>query len=137
MKKFFLTLLTGFCIFLSGCDRQKPAIFFSSAPIEKETFAPQKMEKTFKVGQKIYFVVYYPKGFPSDCIRLQTISRRRDVPFYGISIEQVRDVSVKKGGMLYCGTFYFYRKNLYYLRVFSPEDWNMPLVQESFMIEDR
>ena len=137
MKKFLTVLILVFAVFLGGCDRERPAIFFSSHPIDKNTFNPDQVSnKNFWVGQKIYFLVYYPKGFPTNSIRLQVITKKDDVKFYGIDIVQVRDVHVKQGSMIYRGSFCLYKNSLHYLRVFSPDDWYVPLVQDWFWVRE-
>ncbi len=137
MKQVLSVLLICFSLFMSGCDKEKPAIYFSSRPIEKQNFSPESMEKAFAPGQRVYFIVYYPKGFETQTIRLQIVSKKETAPFYGVGIEQVRDVKVKEGYQIFSDTFCLYRDGFYFLRVFSPKDWQKPLVQDYFWIKSK
>ena len=137
MKKILTVFFLIFTIFLEGCSKEQPAILFSSNPIDKNTFSNDyTSNKNFRVGQKIYFLIYYPKGFPTNSIRLQIITKKDDIKFYGIDIVQVRDIYVKQGDIIYLGSFCLYKNSLHYLRVFSSNDWNVPLIQDWFWVRE-
>lgn len=135
MKKLIILLAMCVMVFCTSCDRSKPVLLFSPSEIEYGHFGFQDAKTDFDAGKKIYFVVYNPKPFTSDIMRLQTLKLDLKAPSYGITLVQGRDIEIDKSMPYFTGSFVVYAPGYYMLRVFSRDNFNLPLVESGFNVK--
>ncbi|OGI21094.1 MAG: hypothetical protein A2255_04440 [Candidatus Melainabacteria bacterium RIFOXYA2_FULL_32_9] len=135
MKKYiFLLLFFSITILFSGCNKNKALIFFSANPITIETFSMDKVETTFQEGQKIYFVLFNPKPFTSDILRIQVLKIDRKAPYYGFTIAHARDIEIDKTLNYATDYFCIHQEGYYILRIFSKDKLERPIAEADFEI---
>lgn len=137
MKK--LILLLVFIItftFISGCDKKENAyIYFSSGPINKDSFSVSKAQTDFMAGQRINFVIFTPEPFNTNKIRLQFLKiDQKSSPLNIFTVAQVRDIQVDPDKNYVVNNVYLYLEGYYILRVFKKSDWKKPFAQADFKV---
>lgn len=95
MKKFLCILTLLFCsLALCGCDKERPGILFSSTPFSKEL--GYKEQSVYHKGDKIYYLLYNPKGFETRLLKVQVF--RKDTgadEFFGYEYLYNKTVELK------------------------------------------
>ena len=77
MKKIILVIFIFlFSITLSGCNKDKPAIIFSTKPFNNETM--YKPQNIFHKGERIYYAVYNPDNFKTRLLKLQVFKKESE-----------------------------------------------------------
>lgn len=132
--KFVLPVLL-FLLPLYGCNRDKGHLYFSSRPITKQTFSYENLEKVFKVGERVNFLVIHPEEFKNSLIRIQIIKVSDKVNQYGYSLAHARDIEIETGSKYFIDDFFLYKDGYYIMRVFSHDDMNHPIVETDFWIK--
>jgi hypothetical protein len=139
MKKFcivnkilILTIFSTLLIFTSGFSKKHPYyLILSSQPITKKTL---QSEKSFKVGEKINFAVFYPDGLTDPLVRIQIIKENEKTHGPGYTIEHARDIEIDPSKNFFINSFYIYSNGHFYFRVFSHADFNKSLTQTDFWV---
>lgn len=133
MKKILFILI----LFLStaglfGCDGQKPdkaGILFSSIPFSKET--GYKRADTFKKGNKVYYLIYNPKGFKTRLLKVQ-VFRKDDGEaageFFGYEYlyNKTIELSDKK---FHTDYFIINKKGFYIFQIFEYTNTIKPIIK--------
>ena len=78
-----LLIIALFLLFANPCfaffwdKKEKPSLFLSSKDprIEISADKPLSNEGVFKLGDRIYFLIYNPEGFKSDYIKYQIVKQ--------------------------------------------------------------
>jgi len=134
MRNFFTVLLLFLLLTFSGCDREKPLIFFSSKPITSNLDF-NNPEVVFAPSTRINFVVYNPKGFKSKKIRLQVIKMSDKVPILGYTLEHARDIEINPSQNYFISDFYIHNTGCFMLRVFGHDYFEEPIVERMFWVK--
>lgn len=133
MKNWLLLVILVFT--LTGCDKNKNYVFFSSKPITSQTFSFNQSEKVFESGQKINLVFVTQNPFNSNKIRLQVLKVKENVQVYGYTLESARDIEIDVTKNYFISNFYIHSTGYYILRVFSHSDMEKPLSETDFWIK--
>jgi len=133
MKNIFI-LLSCLIILLSGCDKEKPVIFFSREPFNLSFMKYNNFKTLFQEGDRVYFFLYNPKPFGSNMMRLQILKLDRKAPFFGISLAMSRDVEIDKSLNYYTDYFCLHKQGSYVLRIFSMDRLDKPVSQAEFEV---
>lgn len=137
LKYFIPLLLIVFtCIsLLSGCDKDKPVILFTSGEITPENFSMDKFKKTFSVGERIDFLFYHPKPLKYNVVRLQVLKINFVEPWFNYSIAYGKDINADLTLNYVTDHFYLHQDGCYMLRIFSREDYNNPIAEAGFLVK--
>lgn len=133
MKKFIYIFILGTTLLLSGCDKNKAGILFSSSPITK-SFSIYDAKVEFDKDQKIYFVFYNPKSFTTNQLRLQVIKIDQKWPAESLSIEYGQDININASNHFVLDYFVIHNTGYYVLRIFSPDNYKHPLIESDFKV---
>jgi hypothetical protein len=134
MMKKFLLFIFACTILLSGCDKEKAAIFFTSGAITPENFSVQKCQKVFNVGQRIDFLLYNPKPLTNSVIRIQVLKIDSNEFVSGFTIAHARDIEINTRLNYATDYFYLYQEGAYMLRIFSKSNLEKPIAEEGFYV---
>lgn len=121
----FFALIMSISLF--GCDKEKPVIAFSTTPFSRETgYSPQN---NFKVGEKIYYAVYNPKGFNTRLLKLQVFKKEveKSGDYWGYEYLYNNTLELKNK---YAYTDYVIVHNTgrYFFQIFDFTDFQEPVV---------
>jgi len=133
MKK-FLILICLLLLPMSGCDKERSVILFSSGAITPENFSVEKCRNTFQVGQRIDFILYHPKPLTNSIIRLQVLKLESNGFASGYSIAYARDIEIDTRMNYATDSFYLYKEGDYVLRIFSTDNFETPVAEGMFTI---
>ena len=137
MKKIIFIIFLSTIIFC-GCefalDHENAAVFFSPRPITKESFNPDTVQNTFDTGQLIYFCIYSKTPFNANEGRMQILKKDPKTQMYGYSLERGEGILFNPTKNYYMGSFTIFSEGYYLLRIFSKNNPNEPLAQNSFWI---
>jgi len=140
MKKIILILLFIFVISPAGfCwgKKDRPVLILSSKnPNEISSYDEKIEEKSvFKVGQKIYFLVYTKEGFKSQYIKYQIVKQDDKAHVAGFS--RIANVLVKvKNKNSHVDYFTLSQAGKYYLQIFDVENLHQWLAIGGFIVVD-
>jgi len=129
----FILSVFVFCGF-SLPQRQKPFILFCPLPINQDTIS--SATNMFKAGDKIYYMIYTPKGFQDDCIRIQLIKQDDKVPIGGYTVMYTQDVDVPLNATTYSNDITIPGKGIYIMQVAEMNNFRKALMYGSFRVED-
>ena len=115
-------------------QRQKPFVLFCPLPIDQNTISTATT--VFKAGEKIYYMIYIPKGFQDDFIRIQLIKQNDKVPIGGYTVRYTQDVDVPLNSTTYYNDVTISEKGVYIMQVAEMNNFNKALVYGSFRVED-
>ena len=90
----------------------------------------------FKAGDKIYYMIYTPKGFQDDCIRIQLIKQDDKVPIGGYTVMYTQDVDVPLNATTYSNDITIPGKGIYIMQVAEMNNFRKALMYGSFRVED-
>ena len=137
MKKIIFIIFLSTIIFC-GCefalDNENAAIFFSPIAITKENADPSMAQNTFDIGQPIFFCIYSKTPFNSNEGRLQILKKDHISQMYGYSVVYGKDILLNPAQNYYTDSFTIYSEGYYLLRIFSKNNPNEPLAQNTFWI---
>lgn len=137
MKKIIFIIILSTIVFC-GCefalDHENAAIFFSPRPITKEGFDEEMIQNTFEQGQSIYFCIYSKIPFNTNEGRLQIFKKDPKTQLYGYSLEQGKDIVLNPVKNYYTDSFAIYSEGYYLIRIFSKNNPNEPLAQNTFWV---
>lgn len=120
-----LSLFTSFV--LTGCDKEKPAILFSSAPFSKET--GYKPQNTFKKGEKIYYLLYNPDEFKTRLIKVQAFRKDANADeFWGYEYLYNKTVELQDK-RLYADYFIMNKTGFYIFQIFEYTNTLKPVIK--------
>jgi hypothetical protein len=133
---YILIIILCFCtILFTGCDKDKSFILFTSGEITPENFSMDRCKKAFKIGERIDFLLYNPKPLKHNVIRLQVLKVNFVEPSFNYSIAYGRDINIDISLNYATDHFYLYDRGYYMLRIYSPEDYDMPVAESGFTVE--
>ncbi|MDD3012111.1 MAG: hypothetical protein PHC34_00210 [Candidatus Gastranaerophilales bacterium] len=134
MKKVIL-IICSLLLLISGCDKEKSAIFFSSSTITPENFSIENCQNTFQVGQRINFLLYNPKPLTNNIIKLQVVKLESNGFASGYSIAYARDIEIDTRMNYATDCFYLHKEGNYVLRIFSRNDFLTPVAEQIFTVK--
>lgn len=134
MKRILL-IVCVFMLMLSGCDKDKAAIFLSSEPITPENYSIDKYRKAFNQEQRINFLLYTPKPLTSNIIRIQVLKLDNNGFASGYSIVHARDIEIDNSLNYVTDYFCLYRQGNFALRIFSRDNYETPIAEASFTVK--
>lgn len=128
-------LIFFFALFLlCGCNREKAAILFSSEPITKE-FTLDKAGNQFKIGQKIYFVLYNPKPYTGNVLKIQVLKADDKMTVFVPTIAHAREIEINPDNPYVVNNFVLHSAGNYWLRVFSRDNLEAPIAEANFKVD--
>lgn len=133
MKKLFLAIL--FCIFLlCGCKYDRGIILFNTQPITKENALHDN--KTFAIGQRVYYLFIAPKRMENKYIRVQIFKMTDKAPLGDVDIVRTKDFRLMKDERYYHSDYFtLHEKGRYVMQVFSIDDLMNPLSLNDFYVK--
>ncbi len=135
LKNFGLIFI--FFIFLTaiyGCDKEKPGILFSSTPFSKEL--GYKEQSIYKKGEKIYYLLYNPKGFKTRLLKVQVFRKDIDADeFFGYEYLYNKTVELKDR-KFYTDYFIINKKGYYVFQTFEFTNTIKPVIIGVVRVED-
>lgn len=133
MKRFILVIFLC-TILLCGCKYNRGIILFNTQPITKENALYDN--KSFAIGQKIYYLFIAPKRMENKYIRVQIFKMTDKAPWGGIDIVRTKDFRLMKDQRYY-HTDYFtlHEKGRYVMQIFSINDLMHPLSLNDFYVK--
>lgn len=135
LKNFMFLTIFLICLFiLCGCDREKPGILFSSTPFSKEL--GYKEQSIYKTGEKIYYLLYKPKGFETRLLKVQVFRKDDGADeFFGYEYLYNKTVELKDR-KFYTDYFIINRKGFYVFQAFEFTNTLKPVILGIVKIED-
>ena len=135
MKNIFIFLTLLFlCFTLCGCDREKPGILFSSTPFSKELGYTE--QSVYKKGEKIYYLLYRPKGFETRLLKVQVFRKNDGADeFFGYEYLYNKTVELKDR-KFYTDYFIINRKGYYVFQAFEFTNTIKPVIIGIVKVED-
>lgn len=133
MKKIILIFIFSLIIF-TGCKYDKGIILFNSQPINSENALNNS--KTFKIGQRVYYLFIAPKKMNNKFIRVQVFKMTDKAPLGGYEVVRTIDYRLMKDERYYHSNYFtFHEKGRYVMQVFSTEDFQHPLSIGDFYVK--
>lgn len=133
MIRVLITIFSAL-VLLCGCDREERAmIFFSSKPITQE-FTFDKAENNFELKNKIYFVLYNPKPYTCNVVKLQVLKSEDKSSVFVSTIAQAREIEIDPDNPYILNSFVLYSEGNYWLRVFSRDNLEVPIAEANFRV---
>ncbi len=128
-----LSLVCSF-VLLSGCDKTKPGILFSSTPFSKELgYTPQN---TFKKGDKVYYIAYNPDDFKTKLIKVQVFRKNDDADeFFGYEYLYNKTVELKDK-KFHTDYFVINKKGFYIFQIFEYTNTIKPIIKGIIKVVD-
>lgn len=136
MKKFLkLCLCLCFLLFLlCSCTYERGLILFNTQPITKENALQD--QKTFQVGQKVYYLFIAPKKMKGGFIRVQVFKMTDKAPWGGNEVVRTKDYRLMKDERYYHTNYFtFHEGGRYVMQVFSHDDFQHPLALNDFYVK--
>ena len=128
------SLIIFVCCAFIGRKKEKSFIMFSATPItEGAELFPQT---DFQLGQNIYYMIYSPKGFEDDLLRIQVIKKNDKSAHEGYNIRYAQDVEVPLGGKIYTDKLRLYEKGIYVMQATEFSNDTHSLAYGVFGIKD-
>lgn len=140
MKKLFLILICILFLFLPSYawwgKKSKPVLYLSSFDPRIVKY-DEKIENAtvFKTNERIYFMIYVPKGFKSPYIKYQIV-RQEDEAHTG-GYKRIRNITRRVDEKdTYVDYFTISRPGKYYIQVFDITNLQQWLAIGAFMVKD-
>ncbi len=135
MKKILLILILLLCSFtLTGCDKEKPGILFSSTPFSKEL--GYKEQSVYKKGDKIYYLLYNPKDFKTRLLKVQVFRKDAGADEF-LGYEYLYNQTVElKDRKFYTDYFIINRAGFYIFQAFEFTNTIKPVIIGVVKVED-
>lgn len=137
MKKIFLLALIPIIFVMSGCskeEKQYPFLALHAQPITKDNVFD--VEQNFKLGERIYYLIWSPKGFKSDSIRVQILKKNEKYSHWGLSLYDSTDELVDPTLKYYKDYFVINQTGLYLISIFQADDYKTPLIRANFWVSE-
>ena len=130
-----LLCLIILCVFLCSCTYQRGLILFNVQPITKENALTD--QKTFKTGQKVYYLFIAPKKMNNEFIRVQIFKMTDLAPWGGYDVVRTKDYRLMLDERYYhTNYFVLHEKGRYAMQVFSHDDFQHPLALNDFYVKN-
>lgn len=141
MKRISICLSVLICcvLILSSCGKQNIFLFLSNKPINLNNFTHIPEMPVFYTGQRIYFTLVSKKDIESPVLRLQTIKleNKYGYPISQIEIPYAVDIERGKNKKVVADYFVLHQDGNYFIRIFSLDKLNRPLIQTEFIVKKR
>lgn len=121
---------------LSGCNKEKALIFYRSKPIVWGEFTVNDAELHFNREKRIYFILYNPKPFTTNILRLQILKIERKYQSQSIKIIYGKDIGINPSKPYVTDYFVLQQSGYYRLRIFSPDKYYVPLAEADFHVDE-
>jgi PBP1b-binding outer membrane lipoprotein LpoB len=137
MKKYLFLILLIPILLISGCKKKQHAILLlNDNPINTANYRNLEEKPTFKVRQKIYFLLAAKEPIESNMVRLQVIKVDNK---YGYNISQVEialgtDLEVGESKHIISDSFALHQEGNYFIRIFAINRLHKPLAESEFTI---
>ena len=132
LKLFCLIILS---VTLCSCTYERGLILFNTQPVTRENALAD--QKTFNVGQKIYYLFIAPKKVDNEFIRVQIFKMTDLAPWSGNEVVRTKDYRLMLDERYYhTNYFVLHEKGRYVMQVFSHNDFQHPLALNDFYIKD-
>ena len=132
LKLFCLIILS---VTLCSCTYERGLILFNTQPVTRENALAD--QKTFNVGQKIYYLFIAPKKMDNEFIRVQIFKMTDLAPWGGNEVVRTKDYRLMLDERYYhTNYFVLHEKGRYVIQVFSHNDFQHPLALNDFYIKD-
>lgn len=127
MKKIILVIFIFlFSITLSGCNKDKPAIIFSTKPFNNETM--YKPQNIFHKGERIYYAVYNPDNFKTRLLKLQVFKKESEKSeHWGYEYLYNRTLELKNK-KTFADYIVINNTGIYVFQIFDFTDFQQPVV---------
>lgn len=123
-----------FCCGFFCRKKEVPFILFSSEPI---TTGAELVAKTdFRLGERIYYMIFAPKGFNDDVLRIQIIKKNDKGGFEGYTVKYAQDIVVDIGSKVYSGSLQLYDSGMYIAQVVEFSNSTKPIAYAVFGVKD-
>ena len=132
LKLFCLIILS---VTLCSCMYERGLILFNTQPVTRENALAD--QKTFNVGQKIYYLFIAPKKMDNEFIRVQIFKMTDSAPWGGNEVVRTKDYRLMLDERYYhTNYFVLHEKGRYVMQVFSHNDFQHPLALNDFYVKD-
>ena len=132
LKLFCLIILS---VTLCSCTYERGLILFNTQPVTRENALAD--QKTFNVGQKIYYLFIAPKKMDNEFIRVQIFKMTDLAPWGDNEVVRTKDYRLMLDERYYhTNYFVLHEKGRYVMQVFSHNDFQHPLALNDFYIKD-
>ena len=113
-------LLILFFVFVCLCGfskrtKEKPFIMFASDEVTLTNLASTKT--TFEKGDDIHYLVYVPKGFQDDFVRIQVLKKDTKTDFSGYKVKYTYDTEVTPKSSTLAGKLTVYEEGLFVMQI--------------------
>ena len=133
MKKILLIFLLSFFL-LCGCSSKKGIILFNSQPITRQNALQD--QKTFGIGQKVYYLFIAPQKMENEFIRVQVFKMTDKAAWGGYEVKRTKDYRLMKDERYYhTNYFVLHEKGRYILQVFAHDNFQHPLAYNDFYVK--
>lgn len=137
MKKYLFIIVFLSVFLLSSCEKQEAAIFLSDSPIEVKNISYLPDNPTFRVRQRIYFLLASKKPIECPVLRLQTIKLENKYgdPIPQMEIPYATDIERGENQHIVSDYFVLHQSGDYFVRIFALNRLSKPIAQTEFVIE--
>ncbi len=133
MKRFWILTIILCCIFLSGCEKNQPLLFFNSQPITPQTI--NHPGRNFAADQPIHYILIVPKGFKNDYIRTQIVKKDEKTAHWGYKIYQSKDFRIDTTKNYFINYFVINEPGYYFMQIFSFDNFDIPITRNDFWVK--
>lgn len=125
-------------LIFSGCEfaleHQTACVVFSSRPMTKNNLNLKNFDESFPANYPIYFGVYSKEPFNTNEGRIQILKKDPKSTAFGYSLEHGRDIELNPAQNYTTGAFTLYSEGFYLMRIFSKNNPNIPIAQNTFWV---
>lgn len=123
-----------FAIFLSGCKKDQPLLFFNTQPITRETVSHPS--RNFALGEPVHYILIVPKGFKSEYLRVQLVKKEEKTNHWGYKIYQSKDYHIDTSKKYYIGKVVPGEKGYYFMQIFQFGNFDIPVARNDFWVRE-
>lgn len=132
MRRVLWILLFFCCLFLCGCKKDQPLLFFNSQPITSQTI--NHPGRNFSANQPIYYILIVPKGFKNDYIRAQIVKKDEKTAHWGYKIYQSKDFRIDRTKNYFINSFVLNEPGYYFMQIFPFNNFDVPIARNDFWV---
>ena len=134
MKKIFVIFLIFISVFLCGFNKRKPLILLSPRTIVQGN--EQYLTKYFERNQRIYYMIYFPKGMKKGIYRVQIFKKDDKSEFWGYKQMHHYDYKIDEKGKKYITDYFvMLEKGHFVVQVFNLKNVNKPVALGDFWVK--
>ncbi len=137
MKKLVITIFLSLFL-LTSCFGEKDAvILLSSEPIEPGNFEFVNKTPVFTVMEKIYYILLTKEPIESEKLRIQVLKIDRKYPAFKVEPAYCIDINRGPEEHYVMGHFVIHKDGDFFIRIFSHDNFELPITQTEFFVNKR